>query len=140
MKISNSLLLSILLLFSSIAYTNELLSTTTTWEGEKIVYPEGEAQITSVLLKIAEGEVTPFHCHPVPTLGYILKGRIEVETQSGESSVFREGESVVEVLGTLHRGKALGGPVEIVVFYAGSTSAPNTVLPGDDAGSKFCKP
>jgi quercetin dioxygenase-like cupin family protein len=140
MKISNSLLLSILLLFSSIAYTNELLSTTTTWEGEQIVYPEGEAQITSVLLKIAEGEVTPFHCHPVPTLGYILKGRIEVETQSGESSVFREGESVVEVLGTLHRGKALGGPVEIVVFYAGSTSVPNTVLPGDDADSKFCKP
>jgi quercetin dioxygenase-like cupin family protein len=140
MKISNSLLLSILLLFSSIAYTNELLSTTTTWEGEKIVYPEGEAQITSVLLKIAEGEVTPFHCHPVPTLGYILKGKIEVETKSGETSVFSEGESVVEVLGTLHRGKALGGPVEIVVFYAGSTSVPNTVLPGDDAGSKFCKP
>jgi quercetin dioxygenase-like cupin family protein len=140
MKILNSLLPSILLLFSSIVHTNELLSTTTTWEGEQIVYPEGEAQITSVLLKIAEGEVTPFHCHPVPTLGYILKGKIEVETQSGESSVFREGESVVEVLGTLHRGKALGGPVEIVVFYAGSTSVPNTVLPGDDPNSELCKP
>lgn len=140
MKISNSLLPSILLLFSSIAYTNELLSTTTTWEGEQIVYPEGEAQITSVLLKIAEGEVTPFHCHPVPTLGYILKGKIEVKTQSGDSSVFSEGESVVEVLGTLHRGKALGGPVEVVVFYAGSTSVPNTVLPGDGPDSEFCKP
>jgi quercetin dioxygenase-like cupin family protein len=139
MKISNSLLPFILLLFSSIAYTNELLSTTTTWEGEQIVYPEGEAQITSVLLKIAEGEVTPFHCHPVPTLGYILKGKIEVETKSGETSVFNEGESVVEVLGTLHRGKALGGAVEIVVFYAGSTSVPNTVLPGDDPNSELCK-
>jgi quercetin dioxygenase-like cupin family protein len=139
MKISNSLLPFILLLFSSIAYTNELLSTTTTWEGEQIVYPEGEAQITSVLLQIAEGEVTPFHCHPVPTLGYILKGKIEVETQSGETSVFSEGESVVEVLGTLHRGKALGGPVEVVVFYAGSTSVPNTVLPGDDPNSELCK-
>jgi quercetin dioxygenase-like cupin family protein len=140
MKISNSLLPFILLLFSAIAYTTELLSTTTTWEGEQIVYPEGEAQITSVLLKIAEGEVTPFHCHPVPTLGYILKGKIEVETQSGETSVFSEGESVVEVLGTLHRGKALGGPVEIVVFYAGSTAVPNTVLPGDDPDSELCKP
>ena len=116
----------------------ELLRTTTTWEGASIIYPEGTPEITSVTLKIDEGKTTPFHCHPIPTLGYILKGKVEVETQSGKKVILSEGESVVEVLRTLHRGKAIGGPVEIVVFYAGAVSIPNTVLPADDPDEKYC--
>jgi len=116
----------------------ELLRTTTTWEGGDIIYPEGKPEITSIKLKISEGETTPFHCHPVPTLGYILKGKVEVETKSGKKVTLSEGESVVEVLKTLHRGRAIGGPVEIVVFYAGATSIPNTVLSKDDQSLKYC--
>lgn len=91
----------------------ELLRTTTTWEGAEIVYPKGKAEITSIKLKIDEGQTTPFHCHPVPTLGYILKGQVEVETRSGKSVTLHEGESVVEVLRTLHRGKAIGGLLKL---------------------------
>ena len=89
-------------------------------------------------LTIAAGEVAPFHCHPVPTLGYILKGKVEVETKDGKKAVFSEGESVAEVLRTVHRGRSLDGPVEIIVFYAGNTSTPNTVLPADDPDFKYC--
>jgi quercetin dioxygenase-like cupin family protein len=116
----------------------ELLRTTKTWEGGDIIYPKGTPEVTSVKLIIEEDVITAFHCHPIPTLGYILKGDVEVETKSGKKIILREGESAVEVLRTLHRGKAIGGPVEIIVFYAGSTSIPNTVLPDNDEYDKYC--
>ncbi|NNC54626.1 MAG: cupin domain-containing protein [Pseudomonadales bacterium] len=120
------------------AVPNELLRTSTTWEGGEIIYPSGEPEITSVKLSIAEGQTTAFHCHPVPTLGYILKGNVRVENASGETVVLQEGESAVEVMRTPHRGTALGGPVEIIVFYAGAKSIPNTVLPAGDPDNKYC--
>jgi quercetin dioxygenase-like cupin family protein len=138
MKSGTIVFILLSLLSASVAGADELLRTTTTWEGAKIVYPQGEPEVTSIKLKIPEGETTPFHCHPVPTMGYILKGSVEVETKSGKKMVFSEGESLVEVLGTLHRGKAVGGAVEIIVFYAGATSIPNTVLAEDDPDSKYC--
>lgn len=121
------------------AQAEELLRTGQTWEGGAINYPQGEPEITSVKLTIAENETTPFHCHPVPTLGYILSGTVAVETTSGEMAEFSAGQSVVEVLGSLHRGKAVGGPVEIVVFYVGATGIPNTILGSDDPEHRSCK-
>ena len=138
MRFKEVLLINILLLITSTAHTTELLKTATTWEGETIRYPLGEAEVTSVRLKIAEGETTQFHCHPVPTLGYILAGTVEVETKHGKKKLIKEGESVIEVLRTVHRGKAIGGPVEIIVFYAGATDIPNTVFPENDQQHQYC--
>jgi quercetin dioxygenase-like cupin family protein len=130
--------LFVLNVFIASAYADVLLETSSTWAGGKIVYPKGEPEITSVILAIDEGEVTQFHCHPVPTLGYILKGSLEVETKSGKKARFNKGESVVEVMRTIHRGHAINGPVEIVVFYVGEQSTPNTVLPENDPEFVYC--
>ena len=87
----------------------ELLRTEKTWEGADIKYPTGAPEVTSIKLNIAEGELTPFHCHPVPTIGYVLHGDLEVETKDGKKKMLHKGESVVEVLRTVHRGRAIGG-------------------------------
>lgn len=126
------------LFLAAILQAETLLETTTTWEGHPIVYPEGQAKVTSVKLVIEAGETTPFHCHPVPTLGYILKGPVEVETKDGDSVLLKEGESAVEVLRTVHRGRAIDGPVEILVFYAGAVDIPTTVLPANDPDNRYC--
>ena len=138
MKSILNITMSILFLSTTTLFSKDLIKTTTTWEGEKISYPKGQAKITSQKLSIKEGEVTKFHCHPVPTFGYILKGKVEVETKDGKTITFSEGESAVEVLRTVHRGKAVDGPVEIIVFYAGSSSMPNTVLPENDKNNTYC--
>jgi len=117
-----------------------MLQTTTSWDGGALAYPAGEAEVTSVILRIEEGQEPPFHCHPVPTMGYVLSGAVEVETREGKKAVFEAGQSVVEVMKTVHRGRALGGPVEIVVFYAGAVALPNTVLPEDDPEHVYCAP
>mgnify|MGYP001065729596 FL=1 len=116
----------------------ELLRTEQTWEGADIEYPTGTPEVTSIKLNIAEGELTPFHCHPVPTIGYVLQGDLEVETKDGKKKMLHKGESVVEVLRTVHRGRAVGGPVEIVVFYIGAASMPHTVLPENDPDHEYC--
>lgn len=131
-------LITVVTTFSVFAVAEELLRTTTTWEGDEIVYPEGKAEVTSVKLRIAAGQTTPFHCHPVPTMGYVLKGTIEVETSSGKKTILKEGDSAIEVMRTLHRGRAVNGPVEIIVFYAGAESIPTTVMPADDPDFKYC--
>lgn len=117
-----------------------LLKTSTSWDGGRIAYPVGDPEVTSVILKIAAGEQTPFHCHPVPTLGYVLKGIAEVETHSGKKIVLEPGDAAVEVMRTAHRGRALSGDVEILVFYAGASAVPNTVFPADDPGHEYCAP
>ena len=138
MKIRISLGLALSIFYIAFAHSEELLKTTTTWEGGEIIYPKGKPEITSFKLKINEGDVAPFHCHPVPTLGYILKGKIEIETKNGKKAIFNEGESVVEVFRTGHRGKAIGESVEVIVFYAGTTTMLNSVMSEADPDFTFC--
>jgi quercetin dioxygenase-like cupin family protein len=109
-----------------------LLETQTSWDGGDLTYPMGKAQVTSVILHIEPGDEPPFHCHPVPTMGYVLRGTLEVETERGDTRRIGEGSAMVEVMNTLHRGRAVGGPVDIIVFYAGAEGVPTTVLPGSD--------
>ncbi|MEZ5570709.1 MAG: cupin domain-containing protein [Halioglobus sp.] len=138
MRITGTIALTLVLFAASGVQSEELLKTTTTWEGGSIAYPQGQAEVTAFILKIAPGETPKFHCHPVPTLGYVLKGSLEVETKDGKKIVLHEGDSTVEVLRTVHRGKALEGPVEIIVFYAGATDIPTTVFPENDPENLYC--
>lgn len=66
---------------ASLATAETLLQTTTSWDGGDFVYPAGDAQVTSVKLSVDENTDMPFHCHPVPTMGYIISGSLEVETK-----------------------------------------------------------
>lgn len=104
-----------------------LLKSTTSWDGGSFQYPQGSAEITVARVTLEEGQETPLHCHPVPTFGYLVKGTLEVRTGAGKSTLIREGEAAIEVMRTLHRGRAVGGPVEILVFYAGAVDLKNTL-------------
>ncbi len=125
-------------LYAFSSHSQGLLKTSKTWEGKEIIYPKGQAEITSVKINIAANTTTKFHCHPVPTIAYLLEGKLEVETKSGKKRIFNAGESIAEVLRTTHRGKAIDDEVEIVVFYIGTTTMPNTVLHGDVQEEHYC--
>ena len=127
-----------LVLALSITHADELLKATTSWDGGDIYYPDGNAEITSFILKLEEGQEVPYHCHPVPTMGFVLNGSVKVETANGDKIIFKEGESAVEVMKTVHRGLAVDGPAEIVVFYAGAEGVPNTVMMDDEKADMYC--
>lgn len=112
----------------------KLIKTSISWDGDKISYPKkGQEEISSIYVTIAPKEILPYHCHPFPTLAYIISGKLEVEKMDGEKKVFNAGDSMLEVVKTWHRGLNLSAinDVEIVVFYVGQKSVSNTTMYND---------
>ena len=108
----------------------ELVNSTKEWDGQELPnYPAGQAEIKVLRIKIPSGVTLPWHYHPVINSAVILKGRLELYTKDGMTKSFGSGEAVIEVVNTVHAGKAIGpDDVDLVVFYAGSKGMPTTVL------------
>jgi len=105
-----------------------LLTTTKTWEGAPIVYPQGQPEISGLIIELAPGAETGWHSHPVPSFAFILEGTLEVQLKDGRSKRLQAGEALAEVIGALHNGKVIGDiPVKLVVFYAGAVGQSLTV-------------
>jgi quercetin dioxygenase-like cupin family protein len=95
-----------------------VLKTESSWDGAPIVYPEGKAEITGMVIEIAPGGETGWHLHPVPSFGMVLEGALEVQLKSGELKRLNAGEALAEVVNTLHNGRNVGAvPVKLIVFY-----------------------
>lgn len=98
-----------------------LLKTTTSWNGAPIQYPEGQAEITGVTITIAPGVESGWHTHPAPSFGVVLEGEVDIYLKNGETKHLKTGDSIVEVVNTLHTSKNNGSvPVKLIVFYAGA--------------------
>ena len=133
-------LLAILLSMTVLnVYAEELLKADKSWDGGQFAYPDGDPLITSIRVVLEQDQATPLHCHPVPAIAYVMSGKLKVETSAGSSTVFESGSSLVEVMKTEHKGTALEGPVELIVFYLGSQDMPNTVLRDNENYSAQCK-
>jgi quercetin dioxygenase-like cupin family protein len=129
-------LTTVLVMVSTISQAQ--MTTGTSWNGGEISYPQGKPEVTSVHMVLDGSKKVALHCHPVPVFAYILRGILEVETGSGDKQKFTEGESLVEVMGTVHSGTVIDAPVEIVIFYAGAEGVPNTVLADSDEAGQYC--
>lgn len=105
-----------------------LLKTSTSWDGQALKYPEGEAEITGLQIEIAVGGETGWHLHPVSSFGMVLEGELEVSLRDGRKKLMKAGESLAEVVNTEHNGRNVGNvPVKLLVFYAGAKGVPLTV-------------
>ncbi|HEV8330557.1 MAG TPA: cupin domain-containing protein [Steroidobacteraceae bacterium] len=121
---------------SSTVKVTPLLKTTQTWNGAPIKYPEGQAEITGLMIEIAPGGETNWHEHPVPSFGVLLEGTLEVSLTDGRKKLIKPGEALAEVIATAHNGRNVGTtPVKLVVFYAGAVDKQLTV-PRPDAKPK----
>ncbi len=108
----------------------ELVNSTKEWDGQSLPeYPDGQAEIKVLRIKIPSGVTLPWHYHPVINAAVILKGNLELYLEDGRTKTFGQGEALVEVVNTVHAGKAIGNhDVELIVFYAGSMGQSSTVL------------
>ena len=105
-----------------------ILKTDKSWDGKLLDYPQGQAEITGMVIEIAPGGETGWHLHPVPSFGMLLEGELEVSLKDGRTKKIRAGETLAEVVNTLHNGRNVGTvPVKILVFYAGAVGQPLTV-------------
>lgn len=109
--------------------TQVLLKTSVTNIGQPIKYPRrGEAEITTMIVTIPPGASTALHTHPVPVVGYILEGELEVCAAGGKANRYKAGDSLVEALNHPHAGTNIGaGPLRILVTVIGTKGMPYAV-------------
>lgn len=101
-----------------------LLKTTTSWDGKPIVYPKGQSEVTALIVEIAPEGETGWHEHPVPALGYIMEGELELKLATGQVKILHSGDVLPESVGVLHNGRNTGEePVKILVFYMGEVGS-----------------
>ena len=108
----------------------ELVNSTKEWDGQPLPnYPDGQAEIKVLRIKIPSGVTLPWHYHPVINAAVIMKGSLELYLKDGRTKTFGPGEALIEVVNTVHAGKAIGHDnVELIVFYAGSKGQSTTIL------------
>jgi len=97
-----------------------LLRTGASWDGTALRYPAGKAEVTGMTVEIAPGKQTGWHLHHAPSFGYLVSGTLDVHLKDGRVKHMTAGDTIVEVVGTLHNGINTGTTTaKIVVFYAG---------------------
>ncbi|MBF0609563.1 MAG: cupin domain-containing protein [Magnetococcales bacterium] len=107
--------------------TDQLLETSSTIIGEKIVYPGGgEAHIKSLVVVIPPGEVTKWHKHGVPLYAHVLAGTLTVDYGDRGKRVYKTGDTFMEAMDHWHRGQNDGSETVriLTVYMGGNQQAP----------------
>jgi quercetin dioxygenase-like cupin family protein len=113
---------------SEVIKATPILKAQNSWDGKEIVYPEGKAEMTGVVIEMAPGAETGWHLHPVPSVGYVLEGELEVHFKNGDIKHLATGESAAEAVNVYHNGRNVGDvPVKLVIFYVGTPGIQLTV-------------
>jgi quercetin dioxygenase-like cupin family protein len=118
---------------SDVIKSTPVLKTQQTWYGQDIAYPGGKAEVSGVVIELAPGGATGWHQHPVPSLGYVIEGELEVHFRNGDVKRLRAGESAAEAVNVMHNGVNAGDvPAKLVIFYLGTPGIPLTVREGEE--------
>ena len=108
----------------------QLAKSTRSWNHELLpAYSTGQPEVTILRIGIPPGARLEPHRHPVINAGILTKGALTVVTADGQTLQLHTGDSIIEVVNTLHYGFNPGNePAEIVVFYAGEQGKPVTMM------------
>lgn len=110
----------------------QILKTSASWNQVPLVYPKGIPEVTGLTIEIQPGAETGWHLHPMPCLGVVLQGTLEVSLKDGQVKHLEAGDILAEVVNTLHNGRNVGKvPVKIAVFFIGAQGQTLTVKEAD---------
>ena len=107
----------------------ELLRTSQTWDGVALpAYPTEHPELRATRMEFPVGSKTGWHHHTVINYGIVQQGELTIVCQDGTERTFHEGEALVEVVGTIHRGENRGRkPVILNMFYVSSPGMEITI-------------
>lgn len=107
----------------------ELLRTSQTWDGVALpAYPTEHPELRATRMEFPVGAKTGWHHHTVINYGIVQQGELTIVCQDGTERTFHEGEALVEVVGTIHRGENRGRkPVILNMFYVSAPGMEITI-------------
>ena len=103
-----------------------LLKSTSSWDGTPYQhYPKGQPELTILRITIPANSALKWHKHRVPNAAYVVSGRITVQAKKSADTIqLKAGDTIAEMVDTVHRGVTGNEPVELIVFYAGTPGTP----------------
>ena len=109
--------------------TTELIRTSQSWDGAILPdFPQGQPELRVIRLDFPVGAKTGWHHHTVVNYGIVQQGDLTIVCQDGSERTFHEGEPLVEVIGTIHRGENRGlKPVVLNMFYVSAPGMEITI-------------
>jgi len=109
--------------------TTELIRTSQSWDGVELPdYLVGKPEIVGIKYEIPAGKKLGWHDHPVINFGIMVEGELTIVSIDGKEKTVREGEAVVEMVGTIHHGENRGTqPVVLYMFYLSQEGLPLSV-------------
>ena len=91
--------------YASAVKVTRLLKTQVDAAGQRLVYPtDGQAEVTAVRVEVAPGGRTGWHVHPLPCVGYMLEGELQVTLIDGRVHTFKAGDALMEMVNYEHEG------------------------------------
>lgn len=98
---------------------------------QDIFYPDGQAEVSSALVRIPVGGSTGRHRHNAPMYAYVLTGQVEVTYDDGSTKTLTAGDALIEAVGTWHEGRNPGSEeVQILTVNMGAEGLVNTEKTG----------
>ena len=109
--------------------STELIRTSQSWDGVELPdYPKGRPELVAVKYVFPAGQKLGWHHHPVMNYGILVQGELTIIGQDGKEKVVHEGETVVEMVNTIHHGENRGDkPVILYMFYLSQKDMPLAV-------------
>lgn len=109
--------------------TTELIRTSQSWDGADLPdYPEGQPEIVGVRYDIPAGAMLGWHHHPTLNFGVLMQGELTIIAKDGTTKTVKEGEAIVEMVGTVHHGENRSAkPVVLYMFYTSQKDVPLSI-------------
>ena len=109
--------------------STELICTSHSWDGATLPdFPQGKPELRVIRMDFPVGAMTGWHHHTVVNYGIVQQGELTIVCEDGQEKTFHEGEALVEVIGTIHRGENRGDKLVILnMFYFSEPGAEITV-------------
>lgn len=103
-----------------------LLKSTTSWNGKRYTaFPKGQPELRVLKMMVPPNTALPWHTHPFPNAGYVLKGQLTIEDKaSGAKHTFRKGQAFSESVNDIHMGVSGKTPAIVVITYAITPGVP----------------
>ena len=107
----------------------ELLRSSQSWDGASLpAYPFCHPELVATRMVFPIGAKTGWHHHTVINYGIVEQGALTIVCEDGRERTFRQGEAIVEVVGTIHRGENRGNtPVILNMFYVSTPGQDITI-------------
>ena len=105
-------------------------STTSSETGEAFSYPAGTPKLSLAQVIVPKGGQLPMHTHPAPLIVHVMSGELTSERRSGETAVYKAGDTFVEAPNSPHKVTNTGStPTIFYAFFAGFNGMRKLTIP-----------